>query len=249
MRRSKSTTAFGISGGILLLVCLVTASGCSGITAQGLNAEGVRLYRQSHYDAAIERFEKATALDPRNADAYYNLASTYHQLGKLKKNPAYFAQAEQYYHRCLDYDPNHTACYRALAVLLVEQGKSQAAFRLLQNWMVQNPGSPEPKIELARLCEEFGEIDAAENHLLSALAIDNTNARALAALGHIRELNGHTIQALENYQRSLMYDERQPLVAMRVAALQSHLGLSGQASLPNRNETRLSARADQPLRY
>lgn len=240
--RSSSPVAVLLAA-VALLAAGPVLSGCNGISARGLNAEGVRLYQQAQYDAALQRFDKAAALDPRSADAFYNIAATYHRLGKLENNPQYLAQAERNYRRCLDNDPDHAACHRSLAVLLVEQGRSASAFRLLQNWMVRNPGSPEPKIELARLCEEFGEVAAAENHLLEALAIDSTNPRALTALGHLREREGETLQALANYRRSLMYDNRQPHLATRVATLQNGLAPSSEALLPRAGETRLGALA------
>ncbi len=208
----------------LCCVAIVAAlAGCGRFAARGLNAQGVRLFDQGQYQAALERFQRAADNDPKSADAYYNLAATYHRLGVMSGQQAHLAQAENYYHRCLDQDPNHRECYRGLAVLLVQEDRAPAAFRLLQNWVNQSPGLADPKIELARLYEEFGDRQNAKNYLLEALAIDHTNPRTLAALGHLREQMGEPAQALENYQRSLAYDSRQPEVAMRVAALQAAL--------------------------
>jgi tetratricopeptide (TPR) repeat protein len=130
-------------------------------------------------------------------------------------------QAETYYNLCLDRNPNHTACYRGLAVLLIEQGRRDDAFRLVERWVQREPNLPDAKIELARLNEESGNRAAAKEHLLEALAVQPNNARALAALGKIREDSGDSAQALANYQRSLWYDGRQPQLASRVSALQS----------------------------
>jgi len=148
------------------------------------------------------------------------LAATYHQLGKLHHKPADLTQAESYYHQALDRNPNHTDCYRALAVLLVEQNRSKDAFRLMEGWSDRNPSLAAPKIELARLSEEQGNKDAAKQNLIDAIAIDPNNAKALAALGKIREETGDAQQALANYQRSLALNRFQPQVAARVASLQ-----------------------------
>ncbi len=128
-------------------------------------------------------------------------------------------QAESYYHQCLDRDPNRTDCYRALAVLLNEQGRSTDAFRLMEGWAARNPSAAEPKIELARLYEESGNAVAAKNQLIDAVNVEPTNARALAALGKIREDSGETQQALANYRRSLQLNPNQPLLASRITAL------------------------------
>ncbi len=205
-----------------------------------MNAEGVRLFEQARFTEAMDRFERAIAADPTAGDGYYNLAATYHRIGAANGRKADRTQAERYYYLCLDRSPDHRECHRGLAVLLVEQGRSEEAFRLLESWAAKNPALPDPKIELARLSEEFGDRDAAKQHLADALLRDPTNARALAALGRLRELEGDTAQALANYQQSLLADRFQPDISARVAMLQSAAGtpVSGGASTGTRIVTR-----------
>jgi tetratricopeptide (TPR) repeat protein len=207
----------------IAVVCLLLAlsAGCNQFAAPGKNAEGVRFFQQARYQEALQQFQEACSADPNNADAYYNLAATYHRLGRMSNRQPDLDQAERLYNQCLDHEPNHRDCYRGLAVLLGEQGRSEEAFRLLQGWVDRQPGSPEARIELARLFDEMGERSAAKEHLLEALAIEPENPRALAALGKIREDSGESAQAVAAYQRSLARDSRQPEVAARVAALRS----------------------------
>lgn len=201
---------------------IASSSGC-GVMAQGQNVQGVREYQMGNYPGALRNFQQAIYYDRRNADAYYNIAATYHRLGELHGQPADFDQAESYYNQALDHNPDHAECYRALAVLLVERDRSQEAFRLLEGWADRNPIGAAPKIELARLFQEFGDREAAKEHLIDALVVEPDNARALAALGKLREDMGDYAQALAVYQRSLWQDRFQPEVAARVASLQSAL--------------------------
>jgi len=203
------------------IAAMALATGCSDFAARGLNAEGVRLFDQTRYQEALRQFQKAIDSDPNNADAYYNLAATYHRLGALNRRQPDLAQTENYYQFCLNRDPNHRECHRGLAVLLAEQGRSEEAFRLLQAWAERSPHLADPKIELARLCEETGDRESAKKHLADALRVDAGNARALAALGHLHEQSGNHSLALQDYQQSLYADSFQPDVAARVAALQS----------------------------
>ena len=183
--------------------------------------------------------------DPKDADAYYNLAATYHRLGRLEHCQSDFDQAECYYNQCLDRNPNHTECYRGLAVLLAEQGRKDAAFRLVEGWVQAQPTLADARIELARLNDEFGNRPAAQEQLIEALASDPSNPRALTALGKIREEAGDKAQALANYQRSLAEDDRQPEVAMRVTALQG--GPASTASPPTIDMgTRMADRSAAP---
>ena len=170
----------------LILSC---ATGC-GWMAQSDNINGVSLYQQGNYQSAINQFTQAVEADPMDADSYYNLGSTYHHLGKITHSPANLQQAESYYHQCLDRNPDQRDCYRGLAVLLVEEGRGTDAFSLMQQWVQHSPASPEPRIELARLYEEFGDKASATSNLQEVLALQPTNARALAALGKLKEDQG-----------------------------------------------------------
>jgi len=210
-----------------VVCCLLWAAilaGCTSFTAASKNAEGVRLLQQARYQEALAEFQQATRIDPQNADAFYNLAATYHRLGKLENRPNYLEQAELLYQQCLDRAPGHVDCHRGLAVLLCEQGRAQEAIRLLQGWVDRQPRSADARIELARLYDELGDKNLAVENLLACLAIDADNPRALTALGKLREEAGQHAQALENYARSLARDNRQPAVAARIAWLQSAVG-------------------------
>ena len=214
------------------VVACLAVSGCGGISRND-NTAGVQLYQQGNYLGAVNHFQQALAKQPGNADCFYNLGATYHQQAKLFARPADLQTAEQYYHLCLARNPNHEACQRGLAVLLVEEDRGGEAVAQLEQWSLRQPGNPQPKIELARLCQEHGDVRDAENHLIDALAIDPNNVRALVALGQIRESAGDSSQALANYTRALAIDPRQPTVAAHAATLSAaQSGASRMASLP-----------------
>ncbi len=216
---------------LVLSLALAVCTGCGGISHND-NAEGVRLYQQGNYLGAVNHFQQALARQPGDADCFYNLGATYHQQAKLFGQPADRATAEQYYHLCLARSPGHEACQRALAVLLVEEGREPEALAGLERWARLQPGNPDPRIEMARLWEERGDLREAENQLVDALAVAPNNPRALVALAHIRERTGDTAQALANYQRALITDPSQPVVEARVAALSGPAG-TRTAALPS----------------
>lgn len=201
------------------LILLVLASFGCGRMGRDDTAQGVQLYQQGNYLGAVNHFQEALARQPGNPDCFYNLGATYHQQAKVFSNTADREVAEQYYHLCLARNPDHVACQRALAVLLVEEGRGEEAVANLQGWAAARPGNAQPHIELARLAEEHGDRHEAENQLIDALAIDPNNARALVALGQLRETSGDTSQALANYSRALAIDPQQPAVAARMASL------------------------------
>jgi tetratricopeptide (TPR) repeat protein len=194
--------------------------GCQ-FAAPAQNAEGVKMFQQAYYQGALQRFQQAIASDPHNSDGYYNLAATYHQMARQHAQPVDWQQAEAYYGQCLQRNPSHADCHRGLAVLLTERGRQQESFRLLEAWAARNPGSASPRIELARLYDEAGNPQMAKERLVEAVQIEPNNARALAALGNIREQLGDATQALANYERSLNVNQFQPQLSARVASLRS----------------------------
>ncbi|MCC6492694.1 MAG: tetratricopeptide repeat protein [Pirellulales bacterium] len=234
-----------------LVLCLAAlVAGCSQVTSQALNSEGVRLYQSGAYQQAADKFQRAIANNPKSATSYYNLAAALHKNGKLSGRPTDLSQAERLYNQCLEYDSNHTECYRGLAVLLVETGRTDAAFRLLDGWAARSPQLADPRIELARLLEEQNNPQLASARLVEALAIDPNNSRALTALGRLREVAGDRAQALANYQRSLAINRYQPEVEARVAALQA-AGLAAPipATSPPASETRTANQWQPSVRY
>ena len=215
--------------GLLVICCLL---GCR-TAADFHNADGVRLFQSGNQAAALQRFQQAVVNNPSNPDAYYNLAATMHRIGSQTNNRETLKQAEAVYNQCLDLNENHIDCRRGLAVLLAETDRANSAFDLMKNWAAQHPELADPQIELARLYEEFGDVESAKLHLNQAVLVDQKAARAWTALGRIREQAGETEQALANYQRSLALNPNQPLIGNRVAALQRTFTPDVNISVPN----------------
>jgi lipopolysaccharide biosynthesis regulator YciM len=86
---------------------------------------------------------------------------------------------------------------------------------------MNSPTSAAARIELARLYDESKQLDKAKELLVEAVQAEPNNARALAALGKVREQLGDTAQALANYERSLGLNQYQPQLAQRVASIRA----------------------------
>lgn len=207
------------------LIATILFAGCS--SSQGLNLAGARSFERGNYQRAIQQFQDSLAKNPGNADAHYNLASAYYQVGKAQNAPAFLQQSESLFNQCLDVRPDHVACHRGLAALLVDTNRPESAFTLLKRWSGRSPQLAEPKIELARLYEEFGDYDNATRNLTEALNLQPGNSRAWAAIGRLRERDGKLAQALSNYQQAYNLNQRNPAIASRIASLQQNLALGG----------------------
>lgn len=226
---------------LLIGSLLMVLSGCQ-MAADTQNLQGVRLFQQGQYQPAMQQFQAALRTDPKNADATYNMAATLHRMGVQNQDQAALKQAEQLYNQALDIDKHNADAYRGLAVLLAETGRSEKAFTLMKNWANGEPNDANARVELARLYQEFGDLETAKMHLNNAVMIDQYNYRAWAALGSIREQTGDLDQALANYQRSLNLNQFQANISQRVAALNHSL----QSSAANATRT---VTTPPPIRY
>lgn len=232
----------------LILAAVAASCGCNAV-ATGYNMQGARLYQQGQYYAAMEKFQSAMAANSADANAYYNLASTMHQLAATQRDPNLLIQAEALYNQCLDRNPNHAECHRALAVLLVQTDRSDRAFTLLKNWAMRSPQNADARVELARLYQEFGDSKAAELQLQQAIQLDEHNTRAWTAMAHLRESKGDVQQAMANYQRAYVLNGYNPALAQRLAALNQPTSSAPLTAPLAEGGTRTVNNALPPARY
>ncbi len=214
---------------VLILAGPIAFCGC-GLAARQHNVIGREYFESGQFSRAINEFQTALQQQPDNADSYYNLAAAYYTLGKQSNSTQYLGQAEQLLRQAIALDSTHVEAHRTLAVLLVETGRQSFAFDLLNGWQARNPMAADPPIELARLYQEMGDQQRAVNYLADALRLDSYNARALKAMGHIRERQGQWAMALENYSRSYQADSRQTDLIGTIQQLQTRVA---NAAYPN----------------
>lgn len=230
----------------LLLIALFaihsSQTGCN-LGQQYNNVSGRQAYDLAQYPTAINEFQKALIKNPNNPDTLYNLGASLYAQGKQAKNTQFLGQAEQLYRQSIAVNDQHVDAHRGLAALLIETGREKYAFDLINQWKDRYPGSTEPIIELARLYQEYGDNRRAIDLLADALRIDSNSVRALKAMGHVREVQGQTHLALDNYLRVLQINNQEAAVAQRVASLQTQL-----ARLPVGNNVNPS-QAINPSRY
>ncbi len=246
---------------LVVLLSFAGATGCQ-LPSGTQNIQGVREFNAGNYNSASQRFRSVTLDNPRNPDGHYNLASTLHQMAYLKSKQGgtkadedevrnLQIQAETMYLQCLDRNEEHVECHRGLAVLLVEMGRSEQAFKLLNGWASRSPQSADPKTELGRLYEEHGDLDTALLQLQQAIPLggadSRSSSRAWAAAGLIRERQGDLAQAEANFRRAYALNKDQPGVGVHLAALNRRI--AGDALRSTERDTRIVRQPNSGGRY
>jgi tetratricopeptide (TPR) repeat protein len=195
-----------------------------------MSAEGVRYFNQARYDLAQRAFLEALKREPNNPDIYFNLAETYHQSAKVSITQNEIAKAQQqydeanrYYRSCLSINFNHLKANRGLAAMYIEIQQPKMAFDHIINWCNASPNLQDPKIELARLHQEWSQIMSAQGQkeisdkskqkaielLQNVVSNDPNNYRAWRAIGYIRENAGDRENAITAYKQSLSLNPNQ----------------------------------------
>lgn len=218
-----------ISG--LLLGMILIGSGCRSWYNQSdaINSEGVIYYQEGNYDRALAEFQQAIQANPNNAEAYYNLASTYQRQATVQQQPALNAQAENYYRACLDRNPTSettVCCYRGMATIMNQQNRQQEALALLRSWESRNPNAIDPKLEIAYLLEAQGKNEEALGELQAASKIAPNDYRPYYKAGAIKERLGENQAALDQLQMAGRLRPADMEIASRITALRTKAGSS-----------------------
>ena len=107
--------------------------------------EGESLSRGRNYPEALDRFNRAIAMDPSNSMAWYNR-------GVLLEGQRDAKGAKQSFTICLDLDPDHAPATANLAVLLERMGDTDGAGAMATRALTHYPDHPE-LLDIRRRCQ------------------------------------------------------------------------------------------------
>jgi len=119
-----------------------------------LYQEGVKLFKEKHIDAAIDKFNAAIRTNPQDAEAYKSLGLAYGQK-KL------WGEASQSFHQALTYQPDDLLALKNLGVAYLQQQKFAEAMQALEKVLQKMPTDEKAKSYLVMAVEGFQRAQAA----------------------------------------------------------------------------------------
>ena len=139
----------------------------------GHNHLGTFYFQRGDWEAARRELERARDLEPRRAEAHYNLANLDLRLGRL-------AEARQGYELAIKINPFYESAHLALALVYEQQGEISAARRKYLEIVRNSPRLLLPRLRLAYLIiyREAGKPEEAVAILKDALELEPSAGEA-----------------------------------------------------------------------
>lgn len=179
---------FVVASGILL-------AGCGAPGPRSL-LKGERLVQERRYEEAIEQLQNATALLPKNPQAWNHLGLAHHGAGQLD-------QAQRAYKHALSLDFNLAPVRYNLGCLALEQNDILGALEHLTSYTTFQPTSAEGWIKLGNAQLRARRLDQAEKSYKNALEVRPREPDALNGLGNVAYYRRKPQEALAFFAAAL----------------------------------------------
>jgi tetratricopeptide (TPR) repeat protein len=164
-----------------------------------LEALGHGYFRIFRYPQAYLCFETWQQRQPE-------LAEPWLQLGLLWERKVQFDEAEKYYRRAVERDPDHFEARARLAEFLLANGKAAEAAEHFQRLHDLEPQNTGVLLGLAKARLGLGQIDAGRQALDRLLALEPQNAAALVERGRVALQAYRLAEAEESLRRAVTLD-------------------------------------------
>jgi tetratricopeptide (TPR) repeat protein len=134
--------------GLLALLSMLNFGGCSKLKARDELNKGVRSFRDSKYETAVEHFRSAVDLDPELLNAHLYLAaayaSQYQPGGESAENKKIGEEAIRAYENVLAKDPSNVGSVKGIAGIYFNMRNFEKAKEYYLKTAKLEPKNPEP---------------------------------------------------------------------------------------------------------
>jgi tetratricopeptide (TPR) repeat protein len=152
----------------------------------------------TQHDLALQEFQKALAINPRDADAIRGMAGSYERMGRTK-------EAEESYKRAITLKPDYWDGYNSLANFYDRQGRAAEAVTQYRRVIELTPDNAAAYSNLGAEYESIGDqtsLEKAEAAFKKSIELSPTYA-AYANLGNLYMGEGRIREAAEATRKAL----------------------------------------------
>ncbi len=205
-QREKALQALGYLGGDGDDGTAVAAAAGEESSPELHNNLGLMHLNRGEQDQALAEFEKALALDAKNADALLNI-------GSLKAAQGRSAEAEHFVKRALAVNPNSAAALAQLGEIQRDLGNMEEAVRLFQEARAVDDSQPFVYLGLGDVLQRSGRYREAEEAFRRVLELDPDSFKARYNLGVTHANQGNVEEAERYYREALELNSNDPEAA------------------------------------
>ncbi len=191
------------------VVMLLAATGCDKLKARDHLNKGVQAYKNAKYEAAIDQFQQAVALDPSLINARLYLATAFAQQyipgADTPDNNRMGEQAIDQYKQVLDKDPRNINSIKGIAYLYLQMKKFDLAKEFYKKASSADPNDPEPYYSVAVIdWTQTYQPRQEERAKLGMKPDDSLPAKDKKVCAQIREKNTANVQeGIDNLNKAL----------------------------------------------
>jgi Flp pilus assembly protein TadD len=187
------------------------------------------LFITENYDEAIAFYKQAIALNPTNAQVFFNIGQA---LYFAKKYP----EALEAYKKTLQYKKNHYRAFEQIAKVMIDVKQSADAIEPLKQALLIEPNNPDARLLLARTYNEKHNFDKAIEVITEGLAIEPGHINLTFELGNTYNLVNRLDESMAIYQDLNRRIPNHPSILYNIAFTFKKLGQLDKA-LPFYNRT------------
>ncbi len=180
-------------------------------------------FELGQYDETIASLERAVALQPRYAEAYYKLGWVY----IATKN---YDLAIRYYRKALEQKSDEPRYMEGLGIALADAGYSDEALKVLEAALQLDRQNPYTYYYLGNIyVQKLRQPEKAIADYKELVALDPDFPNGYLNLGNTYGLLGHYKQALKAYEKELFVRPRSPLVFFNLGRVYMLMGRRAKA--------------------
>src|SRR6185436_16698210 len=186
--------------------------------AQTLNALGYQHLVNGVLDEALDAFQLARSLAPRNAVILNNLGNALFKLDR-------YHEAQNAYEEAIQLSPDYLKPYSNLALLYQLTGRSEEALATYRHYLTCVPEDGEAQHNFGLLCMNAGlKAEAAAAFASAANSLDPHDAESATKIGVSHFFCGDYARAAEFFETALTFDESYVQARYHLGIALLHLG-------------------------
>ncbi|MHA1950105.1 MAG: tetratricopeptide repeat-containing glycosyltransferase family protein [Candidatus Thorarchaeota archaeon] len=175
---------------------------------RGLQLLGLIKYQQKKYEEAIELFEKAISVDPKNAENHNNLGLCQSALGD-------YSTAMQSMHRSVKLKPESHLYYSNIAHQFRSMKKYDKALEWFRYALDKNMTAPDVLHNIGGCYFEMGKIEKTITYMNKAVEFDPENFGMKVDLAYVYQAAGMWEKAWDLYESRVNYFKQMAYFKMK----------------------------------